>query len=154
MTSSGRPMRALAYADVDLNAIDGSAIWLQSMVTVLARAGCDVTVQLKAKIRSTLLVEPLLLLDSVRVVEPTEEALRRHDGRRVMTAAAAATTLRQLDADRPFDLIVIRGIRIARELAVRPEFRGRLWTYLTDLPQSADRLDPAARSSVAASGPT
>ena len=148
MTSSGRPMRALAYADVDLNSIDGSAIWLQSMVLVLARAGCDVTVQLKAKIRSTLLVEPLLALDSVRIIEPSDEALRRHDGRKVMTAAAAATTLRHLDADRSFDLIVIRGIRIARELAGRPEFRGRLWTYLTDLPQSADRLDPATREAL------
>jgi glycosyltransferase involved in cell wall biosynthesis len=148
MTSSGRPMRALAYADVDLNSIDGSAIWLQSMVLVLARAGCDVTVQLKAKIRSTLLVEPLLALDSVRIIEPTDEALRRHDGRKVMTAAAAATTLRHLDADRSFDLIVIRGIRIARELAGRPEFRGRLWTYLTDLPQSADRLDLATREAL------
>ena len=39
--------RALVYGDIDLNLIDGSAIWLQSVTQALARAGCAVTLVLK-----------------------------------------------------------------------------------------------------------
>lgn len=148
MSRASRSLRALVYADVDLNAIDGSAIWLQSMVAVLARAGCDVTLQLKAKVRNTLLLEPLTALPSVQVVQPSAEALRRHHARTLLTPLAAAASLHGLDADRPFDLVVIRGMRIAEELAGGDHFTSRLWTYLTDLPQSAGALDAAARANL------
>ncbi len=148
MSPVDRSLRALVYADVDLNSIDGSAIWLQSMVEVLARAGCDVTLQLKARIRSTLLLEPLTALRSVRFVPPSADALRRHGARAILTSPAAAASLRKLDAARPFDLVVIRGMRIAEELVSHPQFDGRLWTYLTDLPQSAGAHDAVARASL------
>jgi hypothetical protein len=32
-------LSALVYGDIDLNLIDGSAIWVQSTVQALARAG-------------------------------------------------------------------------------------------------------------------
>ena len=41
-----RRPRALVYGDVDLNLLDGSAIWLQSVSQALAAAGCAVTVVL------------------------------------------------------------------------------------------------------------
>ena len=45
--------RALVYGDIDLNLIDGSAIWLQSVTQALARAGCAVTLVLKAPVRTS-----------------------------------------------------------------------------------------------------
>src|SRR4051812_22467236 len=42
-TGPARPHRALVYGDIDLNLIDGSAVWVQSTVQALARAGCAVT---------------------------------------------------------------------------------------------------------------
>ena len=52
--------RALVYGDIDLNLIDGSAIWLQSVTQALARAGCAVTLVLKAPVRTSRLIAPLL----------------------------------------------------------------------------------------------
>ena len=52
--------RALVYGDIDLNLIDGSAIWLQSVTQALAAAGCEVTLVLKAPVRTSRLIAPLL----------------------------------------------------------------------------------------------
>ena len=55
-----RPSRsALVYGDVNLNLIDGSAVWVQSMVLALARAGCTVTLVLKAPVQTDRLLTPL-----------------------------------------------------------------------------------------------
>ena len=59
--------RALVYGDIDLNLIDGSAIWLQSVTQALARAGCAVTLVLKAPVRTSRLIAPLLAEPGVTV---------------------------------------------------------------------------------------
>jgi glycosyltransferase involved in cell wall biosynthesis len=137
-----RPPRALVYGDVDLNLIDGSAIWAQGMVQALARAGCAVTLVLKAPVRTGRLVDPLEALDGVTVRRPQEERLVGVD--ESMSAKQAVRVLTEVDAAEPYDLVVIRGRRIAGKLAHSP-LQGRLWTYLTDVPQSAAEFDGAAR---------
>ena len=67
--------RALVYGDVDLNLLDGSAIWLQSVSQALVAAGCAVTLVLKAPIRTDRLVAPLLAADEVTVRMPHAEQL-------------------------------------------------------------------------------
>ncbi|WP_243713441.1 glycosyltransferase family 1 protein [Actinomadura sp. 6K520] len=135
--------------------IDGSAIWAQGMVQALSRAGCEVTLVLKAPIRTGRLVDPLRALPGVTVRSPHAEGL--WDG--AMVARHAATILARIDAEeqrsprgddppRPpghgFDLVVVRGRRIAGKLAMGP-LAGRLWTYLTDVPQSAAEFSASAK---------
>ena len=67
--------RALVYGDIDLNLIDGSAIWLQSVTQALAGAGCAVTLVLKAPVRTSRLIAPLLTEPGVTVRQPFEEHL-------------------------------------------------------------------------------
>src|SRR6202011_5571880 len=80
--------RALVYGDIDLNLIDGSAIWLQSVTQALARAGCAVTLVLKAPVRTSRLIAPLLAEPGVTVCRPGEEQLL--EGAGSVRAAAAA----------------------------------------------------------------
>ena len=134
--------RALVYGDVDLNLIDGSAIWAQGMVQALARAGCAVTLVLKAPVRTGRLVDPLAALPEVTVRRPHDEGLVEPG--RGMSPKQAVTVLTGIDADRPYDLVVIRGRRLAHLLSHGP-LAGRLWTYLTDVPQSAAEFDNASR---------
>ncbi|RSN68828.1 glycosyl transferase [Actinomadura sp. WAC 06369] len=135
--------RALVYGDVDLNLIDGSAIWVQGMVQALARAGCEVTLVLKAPVRTGRLVDPLRGLPGVTVRSPHAERLI--DGDAPMQPRTAAVALARIDAERPFDLAVVRGRRLAGKLC-HTALAGRLWTYLTDVPQSAGRFDNAAKA--------
>ena len=137
--------RALVYGDIDLNLIDGSAIWLQSVTQALARAGCAVTLVLKAPVRTSRLIAPLLAEPGVTVRRPFEEhlpeGLRRPGPAR---AAAAAGLLARLDAEQPHDLVVLRGLAVTSAVAKSEAFDGRLWPYLTDVPQSVPGLTPEA----------
>lgn len=134
--------RALVYGDVDLNLIDGSAIWAQGMVQALARAGCAVTLVLKAPVRTGRLVDPLRALPGVTVRSPHAEGLVPGEGG--MAPKQAAAILTRIDAEEPFDLVVVRGRRLAGKLS-GSALAGRLWTYLTDVPQSAAEFTGSAK---------
>jgi glycosyltransferase involved in cell wall biosynthesis len=134
--------RALVYGDIDLNLIDGSAIWLQSVTQALAGAGCAVTLVLKAPVRTSRLIAPLLAEPGVTVRRPFEEHLLEGPG--PVTAAAAPDLLARLDAEAPHDLVVLRGRAVTAAAAKSGAFAGRLWPYLTDVPQSVPGLTPEA----------
>jgi glycosyltransferase involved in cell wall biosynthesis len=127
---------ALVYGDINLNLIDGSAIWVQSAVQALARAGCAVTLVLKAPVRTSRLLAPLEAEPGVTIRRPYEEQLLDGIGGNGLTPAQASRTLTALDAERRHDIVVLRGRRIVSQVVADGALRGRLWTYLTDIPQS------------------
>ena len=139
--------RALVYGDIDLNLIDGSAIWLQSVTQALARAGCAVTLVLKAPVRTSRLIAPLLAEPGVTVRRPFEEHLL--DGPGPVQAPAAAGLLARLDREAPHDLVVLRGRAVTAATAKHGALAGRVWPYLTDVPQSVPGLTPAAADELA-----
>src|SRR5947209_12834988 len=71
--SAARSRSALVYGDVNLNLIDGSAVWVQSMVLALTRAGCAVTLVLKAPVQTDRLLAPLEGEPGVTIRRPAEE---------------------------------------------------------------------------------
>jgi glycosyltransferase involved in cell wall biosynthesis len=135
--------RALVYGDIDLNLIDGSAIWLQSVTQALARAGCAVTLVLKAPVRTSRLIAPLLAEPGITVRRPFEEHLLDGlDGTSSLRPPAAVELLTRLDTGQPHDLVVLRGRAVTLAAARSEAFAGRLWPYLTDVPQSVPGLTP------------
>ncbi|WP_345440030.1 glycosyltransferase [Actinoallomurus vinaceus] len=139
----GERVRALVYGDVDLNIIDGSAIWAQGVVQALRVAGVEVTLVLKAPVKTGRLVDPLERLSGVTVRRRPEDATTS------LTVEEAAGLLTELDAEEPYDLVVARGKRLAVRLTATP-LAGRLWTYLTDVPQTVAELDGKTRGELAA----
>ncbi|REE02759.1 glycosyltransferase family 4 protein [Citricoccus muralis] len=122
-----RQVRVLLYGDVDLNIIDGSAVWLTSMAQTWSLAGAQVDVQLKAVEDRTLLSGELRSMPGVTVwpAHPPQ-------GRRALEPAPAAEALQKLDGQDPYDVVMVRGIRICRQVARRGAFAGRLWSYVTE----------------------
>jgi glycosyltransferase involved in cell wall biosynthesis len=144
---------ALVYGDVDLNLLDGSAIWLQSVTQALVAAGCAVTLVLKAPVRTDRLVAPLLAMDEVTVRMPQAEQLLpalaegTSPGTASLTVAQAVAVLAAVDAEhgpRGHDLIVLRGRALVSAAARHEPFSGRLWSYLTDVPQAIPAVTPQA----------
>src|ERR1700719_3638848 len=66
---------ALVYGDVDLNLLDGSAIWLQSVTKALVAGGCTVTLGLKAPVRTDGTIAPLRDIEAVTIRSPHTENL-------------------------------------------------------------------------------
>ena len=141
---AGPRPRALVYGDVDMNLLDGSAIWLQSVTQALVAAGCEVTLALKAPIRTDRLVAPMLAMDEVTVRMPHAEQLLPGLTEASLTVPQAVTVLADLDAQRPHDLIVLRGRALVSAAARHAAFDGRLWSYLTDVPQAIPAVTPQA----------
>src|SRR5215468_7122096 len=108
LAQASRPT-ALVYGDVDLNLLDGSAIWLQSVTQALAAAGCAVTVVLKAPVRTDRLVAPMRELEGVTIRSPHAEQLLPGLTEVSLTVPQAVSVLAAVDADRHHDLVVLRG---------------------------------------------
>ena len=143
-----RTLRAIVYGDVNLNILDGSAIWVQSMSEALSRAGVDVRVLLKAPVETGRLVDPLRALPGVSMVDPFTSGMTSE--RTPLSADTAVSLIERLDGESPADLIVVRGLRLVTVAAASPRLRGRLWTYLTDIPQSPLDIDDEQRDRLAA----
>jgi glycosyltransferase involved in cell wall biosynthesis len=129
--------RALVYGDVNLNILDGSAIWVQSMCEALSRSGVDVRVLLKAPVENDRLVAPLRDMPGVTVVDPFDGS----NAGTPLTPARAVEYLESLDAQQSADFVVVRGLRFVTAAAESGILQGRLWTYLTDIAQDPLALD-------------
>ncbi|WP_285761271.1 glycosyltransferase [Nocardiopsis ansamitocini] len=114
------------------------------MTQALAAAGCDTTLLLKSPVRTDRLVAPLVGLPDVTVRRPYEESLARDLGPRGLTPEQAIELITTLDGRQRFDLIVVRGKRLASVAAHTDALKGRLWTYLTDVPQNVPDLSVTA----------
>ena len=135
-------MRGLLYGDVNLNLIDGSAIWATSMAEAMAEAGVETTFVLKSAVTNDRLVAPLSQIQGLEVLDPFNSGLTR--GRqRSMSPKEATRVLIELDRRKSFDFHVVRGRRLSEVLAKERHFNGRIWCYLTDIPQSLADLNEA-----------
>jgi glycosyltransferase involved in cell wall biosynthesis len=141
---AGSRPRALVYGDVDLNLLDGSAIWLQSVTQALVAAGCAVTLVLKAPVRTDRLVAPLRGIPEVTIRSPHAEGLLPGLAEASLTAAQAVGVLAAVDRAAPHDLVVLRGRALVSAAARDGAFDGRLWSYLTDVPQAVPAVTPKA----------
>ncbi len=140
-----RDLRFAVYADVNPNTIDGSAIWLQSMATVLSlipRMRIDVV--LKAREERDILTRPIRSLPGVTVHNPVAD--KRFAGP-YLSHNQVLEYLEELDRAERFDGIILRGYPLCHTAAMRPDrpFAGRVWPYLTDIPQSYADIEETAR---------
>lgn len=131
--------QALLYADVNLNIIDGSSVWAASVAQALSSAGARVRLLSKAEVERDHVVQSLAGTD-VQVVQPSQVPVPEGTETPLGTSDAAAA-LRRLDRDRRADLLVVRGRRAALDVVRGGGFAGRLWPYLTDVPQRVEDLD-------------
>jgi glycosyltransferase involved in cell wall biosynthesis len=143
---AGSRPSALVYGDVDLNLLDGSAIWLQSVTQALVAAGCAVTLVLKAPVRTDRLVAPLRGISDVTIRSPHEEGLLPGLTEASLTVPQAIAALTVVDKSEagPHDLVVLRGRALVSAAARDGAFDGRLWSYLTDVPQAVPAVTPKA----------
>lgn len=133
--------RIAIYGDVNLNIMDGSAVWAASVGEVLAGLpNADTTLFLKAPIEKTHVLHRLITSheNKVRIVEPT------HANRKGLSVNDALTSILLRDNIRPFQAILLRGRDLCRA-AVDTSLRDRIWAYLTDIPQQHEELTPETR---------
>lgn len=134
--------RILICANPDLNYIDGSSIWAQTITLALADTG-NVRVDFLARsIPSRAeLYGPLQSRPSINIIAPRGGLT----GRGRFTLVSMARQAVRLHEANPYDVIVVRGLDIALELLESPMTLASCWLYLTDIPQSAVDINPEQR---------
>lgn len=132
------------YGDVDLNLLDGSAIWLQSVTAAFAGAGANVTTLLKSPIHTDRLTAPIAATSGVNLLRPFEDGLMS-GLKGSLSPYQAGLILREQAPANGWDAVVVRGWRVVRKWVDDAFFDGQLWPYLTDVPQDVRSLTPAWR---------
>jgi glycosyltransferase involved in cell wall biosynthesis len=127
--------RILLYGDVDLNIIDGSAVWLVSMAESLSLTGSEVCVLLKTAVTKTRLLDRIVDLPGIHIAQPGESA-----DLEALQPRAAAQRMAQLDAEKPFDVVIARGAQVAAHVANSRSLGPKSWLYVTDIAHPSSRI--------------
>ncbi|MGP9817710.1 glycosyltransferase [Glutamicibacter sp. 363] len=133
--------RILLYGDMNLNLLDGSAVWLVSMAQCLAATNSDVTLLLKAPVIDDRLIRALRGLPNLTIVDVFKSS-SSSDNQQALTPRLAGRELVRLHQRNKYDFVISRGSAICKMLARGGHFVGKLWPYITDLPESASEYSP------------
>jgi glycosyltransferase involved in cell wall biosynthesis len=133
--------RVLLYADVDLNLIDGSSVWLASLAELLTNADkMAVTILQRTRIQREIVIQQLKARPNVRFVDPWDETHRSPEWAHLLRANTAprlspntaASLIQMLDQEEPFDVFIVRSLETAERLSEVSQLACRLWVYITD----------------------
>ncbi len=117
------------YGDVNLNIIDGSAIWLVSLAETLALTRSTVHVVLKAHITTDRLLTRITDVPNV-VVHPAATA----EDSPAMSPAEAVARLEDVAREVDASVVIVRGSQLAEACSSSTVLAPRLWSYVTDFP--------------------
>jgi glycosyltransferase involved in cell wall biosynthesis len=116
----------LLYAPANLNQVDGSAIWVRSVVdTLLVDPDVHVTVPLRAPVRRDVITGPLRAQARVQLIDNHPRIAARSLG---LSTTQALDLIERLDAVRRFDAIILRSFALCERAVERPSLRGRIWS--------------------------
>lgn len=138
--------RVLVCGSPDLNFIDGSSIWAQTIALALAATGqAEVDFLAKSKPEREELFAPLRSADQLTIVDGTAPSYWNGKGFKRLSLPMMAELAVKLDQTNPYDVVVVRGLDIAATLLDHPAVLKKCWLYLTDIPQQLDEYTAEQR---------
>ncbi|MGA6100258.1 methyltransferase domain-containing protein [Stutzerimonas marianensis] len=126
---------SIVYADINLNVIDGSSVWLVSITKLMAAHG-PVALVVKEGVRNSHLFDDLLATPFVHLIMPkditgTSEPIGPGD---------AIEFIKSVDLQLPLvSKVLVRGCEVARLLLQTRQFQFRAVVYLTDFYRHTDK---------------
>ena len=131
---------------VDLNLIDGSAIWFASMAEMLAATGAHVVCSISSEAESSPIVQPLLLLDNVTIVTPKKMGFTNF-GRKLPHDDYISMVNRLANYLPGQTKVFSRGFDLVQDLS---QIEGiEVWAYLTDYYRHDDDGSATVKESTA-----
>lgn len=138
--------RVLVCGSPDLNFIDGSSIWAQTIALALAATGqAEVEFLAKSKPERDELFAPLRSADRLTIVDGTAPSYWNGKGFKRLSLSMMAELAVKLDQANSYDVVVVRGLDIAAALLEHPAVLRKCWLYLTDIPQQLDEYTAELR---------
>ena len=117
----------VVYSQISPNVVDGSSIWLSSLLSMLTAKGRTILIS-QMNVESDIVLSNVPRRDRIEVLSP--EKIRRH---RAFTTEEGIHLLRRLDERLPnLRNVLVRGSAVAAKLFDTRRFDGRGFAYLTD----------------------
>ncbi|MDT8328723.1 MAG: glycosyltransferase [Roseovarius sp.] len=128
----------LLFADLNVNMVDGSAVWLVSMANALSQIKNSVVhVLLRYPVTESPFADELNRIPNCRLIDPVSH----FEGKAYFTSDDMPKVISQIDEDfGGFDHLVIRGFNVNYALTADARLEGRICPYLTDIPQQESEL--------------
>ena len=129
--------RVLICGNPDLNYIDGSSIWAQTIALATAATGeAQIDFLAKSTPERDELFGPLKTVSNLNILDGTLPQHWQGKGYKRLTLPMMADLAIRLDRGKPYDVIIVRGLDIATKLLEAPDVLAKCWMYLTDIPQA------------------
>lgn len=126
-----RKLSILLYGDIDLNFMDGSAVWLISMAQMLTiNPNVEVDLLLKANEKNKHLIQSVKKIPNINCI-PASEAMNSNSSNR-LTVTEAVKFMRSLEKRKKYNLVIVRGFELVLEVMKYEEFKDITVPYLTD----------------------
>lgn len=138
--------RVLICANPDLNYIDGSSIWAQTIaLATAATSTAQVDFIAKSTPERDELFEPLNTAQRINIIDGTKHQHWQGKSYKRLSLTMMAELAVALNDIYAYDVIIVRGLEIATQLLKFPEVLSKCWMYLTDIPQSLADYDDELR---------
>lgn len=138
--------RVLICGNPDLNYIDGSSIWAQTIALATAATGtAQVDFLTRSPPKRDELFQPLTNAQHLTIINGSASQYWNGMGFKRLTLPMMAELTVRLDRVEPYDVIIVRGLEIATLLLESPDVLGKCWMYLTDIPQSLEEYSAGQR---------
>lgn len=126
----------LVCAAPDLNFIDGSSIWAQTITLALANTpSASVDFIAKSKPERDELFLPLINDPNINIIDGTQPGYWKGASKRRLDFSQMADLAAKLNSAKQYDVCLVRGLDIATNLLKHPKLFSKTWIYLTDIPQ-------------------
>ena len=138
--------RVLICANPDLNYIDGSSIWAQTIaLATAATSTAQVDFIAKSTPERDELFAPLKTAQRINIIDGTKHKHWQGKSYKRLSLTMMAELAVALNDIYAYDVIIVRGLEIATQLLKFPEVLSKCWMYLTDIPQSLADYDDELR---------
>lgn len=138
--------RVLICANPDLNYIDGSSIWAQTIALATAATGsAQVDFIAKSTPERDELFAPLKSAQHINIIDGTKHQHWQGKSYKRLSLAMMAELAVALNHTHAYDVIIVRGLEISTQLLKFPKVLSKCWMYLTDIPQSLADYDDELR---------
>lgn len=136
-----RNLRVLLYGDVDLNIMDGSAVWLTSVANMLTKdKNIRVDILLKAPIKQKHLISSVLDNPQINIINTFEIYKdRMFNNRNRMDIEEASNLMTELNEEKNYHFLIVRGFNLVKTI-LNSSLAYKTIPYITDFTHDVDRV--------------
>lgn len=128
-------LKILVYGDIDINIIDGSSIWLSSIINVLAiNKNIDINYLIKSDIKNENILKSIKHIDTLNIINPFKNIKFNNNK---MNIYEASDYIQYLDDKNDYDCIIIRGTSLCEYVCKKERLRKKLICYI--IPENNNR---------------